>query len=121
MPRSEAHVQTSHARRYLTQLCEHFALAVPARWTTDDGFVDFGSGNCRLTAGDDKLLLHADGVDTIHLAQVEYLVGEHLERFGARESLAVDWRRADRGTSADDPSVGRRTTVGECDPTSGER
>lgn len=94
MPRSEAHVRTPRSRPHLVHLCEHFATAVPVKWTADQGLIDLGFGTCRIDAADDGLSLHADSPDDIGLARVEYLVGEHLERAGARESLVVDWQPA---------------------------
>jgi len=108
VPRSEAHVRTPRSRRHLTRLCEHFATAVPVKWTADQGLIDFGFGTCRIDATDESLRLHADSDDDIGLARVEYLVGEHLERAGARESLAVDWQPADpdQPTAPEHPAGG---------------
>jgi uncharacterized protein len=92
VPRSEAIVRTPHALHHLTQLGEHFATAVAVKTTANQALIDFTFGTCRLDATDDQLTLHADGLDDICLARIEYLVGEHLERLGARESLTTDWQ-----------------------------
>ncbi|WFE25201.1 DUF2218 domain-containing protein [Solwaraspora sp. WMMD791] len=105
MPRSEAHVRTLAARNHLTQLCAHFAVAVPVTERVDTAEIDFTFGTCRLAIVDDGLALTADAVDTISLARVEYLVGDHLERLGARDSLAVDWQPALDGTTGAPPAA----------------
>ncbi|MFY1635813.1 DUF2218 domain-containing protein [Solwaraspora sp. WMMB335] len=103
MPRSEAHIPTPHSQNYLAQLCDHFSFAVPVHRDDDQAVVDFGFGTCRLTAGENGLSLIADAFDAISIARVEYLVGEHLERFGARESLTVEWQPVTDTTPATDP------------------
>ena len=39
--RSSATVPTSHARRYMVQLCKHFAHRVPATFDERDGRIQF--------------------------------------------------------------------------------
>lgn len=104
MPRSEAHVRTSTARRHLTQLCAHFAVAVPVTESTDAAEIDFTFGSCRLKVVDGGLALTADAVDPISLARVEYLIGDHLERLGARDSLVVDWQPTPDATAGTPPA-----------------
>ncbi|MFY1697518.1 DUF2218 domain-containing protein [Solwaraspora sp. WMMA2101] len=105
MPRSEAHVRSLAARNHLTQLCAHFAVAIPVTESTDTAEIDFTFGACRLTVVDDSLALTADAVDTISLARVEYLVGDHLERLGARDGLTVDWQPAADDTNGAPPAA----------------
>jgi hypothetical protein len=95
---SDARVTTDRASRYLGQLCKHFAHKVHAEWDDVHGFVDFGWGNCALTATPDALLLHAEAPDPESLGRVEYVLGDHAGRFGARDSLTVEWAR-EGGTS----------------------
>jgi hypothetical protein len=98
-----ARVATSHATRYLRQLCEHFAHegrrhgAPEIEVTFDDreGFVDFApviSGTLRLHAGEQGVLvIEASGTDQAALERVQRIVTEHVERFGRRDGLTVEW------------------------------
>lgn len=95
MVRSQGWARTEHASRYLVQVCRHFAEHVVADWGDGWGLIDFGWGVCRLGVAPETLLLHAQAADEPGLARVEYVVGEHLERFGLAESLRVRWQRAD--------------------------
>lgn len=88
-------METSHASRYLAQICQHFAEQVTAEWDDRRGFADFGWGRCVLTATPEALLLSAQAPDEPGLARVEYVLGDHTERFGAPESLSVIWFRVD--------------------------
>jgi hypothetical protein len=91
---STARVETDRADRYVTQLCRHFAHKVPAESDSGHGRADFGWGVCTLTATPDALLLHAEAEDVAGLERVEFVVGDHAERFGARDGLAVTWQRS---------------------------
>lgn len=93
MPISEARVPTTRSSRYLSQLCKHFAHKVHAEWTDERGFADFGWGTCTLVATDGALLLRAEAPDEERLGRVEYVVGDHAERFGVRDGLSVSWAR----------------------------
>ncbi|MEV1290287.1 DUF2218 domain-containing protein [Micromonospora sp. NPDC049679] len=90
---SDARVATDRASRYLAQLCKHFAHKAHTEWDDVRGFADFGWGRCTLTATPDALLLHAEAPDPEGLGRVEYVVGDHASRFGARDNLTVDWAR----------------------------
>jgi uncharacterized protein len=94
---SEARVETERPGRYLAQLCKHFARKVHAEWTDERGRADFGWGTCSLVAADGALLLRAEAPDTESLERVEYVVGDHTQRFGARDGLSVSWSREPAG------------------------
>ena len=83
MPTAQAQVPTDRASRYLAQLCKHGsqmgvrALHQPrghgdggpppkvrhAEWTDTEGIIDFGWGNCRMHASDERLVLLAEADD----------------------------------------------------------
>ncbi|MEV0729439.1 DUF2218 domain-containing protein [Polymorphospora sp. NPDC050346] len=90
---SEARIVTDRPGRYLTQLCRHFAHKITTEWTDERGFADFGFGTCTLLAEDGALVLRAEGADEPGLSRVEYVVGDHLERFAARDGLTAHWSR----------------------------
>ncbi len=90
---SLARVETDRPSRYLTQLCKHFSAKTPADWTDNSGVIQFEFGACRLVAEECALVLTAEGPDDESLTRVEQVTGSHLERFGARDELAVTWTR----------------------------
>jgi hypothetical protein len=106
MVASSARVATDRPTRYLKQLCEHFAHEAPRHSghqldvTFDDyeGFVDFApvvSGTLRLHAREqDALAVEASGTDRGALERVQRILTEHVERFGARDGLTVEWSPA---------------------------
>lgn len=91
MPRSSAVVQTDKASRYLVQLCKHFSHKVHAEWTETDAYVDFKFGTCQITATSQAISFQATAPDSTGHGRVQYVVTDHLERFGARQGLKVTW------------------------------
>lgn len=99
---SEALVETTRAPRYLTQLCKHFAHEAQTRpgrvrlhYDDEHGFADFGwVGTCAMHAQPEGLQLHAAAGDPIRLRLVQHLMASHLERFGRRDRLTVQWSQA---------------------------
>jgi hypothetical protein len=93
--RSSATVPTAHARRYMIQLCKHFAHRVTARFGNREGVIDFEAGEVRLRAGQGTLMLVAEAQAADSLERLEQVLASHLKRFAFREpGLAVEWSRA---------------------------
>jgi uncharacterized protein len=101
---STSRVATEHAAVYLKQLCEHFAdpghrhspQEFEVSFDERQGLIDFApvvSGTCRVDARDGVLILEACGSDQPSLERVQRIVAKHLERFGQREALTVEWAR----------------------------
>lgn len=109
---STARVAVERPTTYLRQLCEHFAderqrhSAQEFEVTFDDqnGFIDFApvvSGSCRLYARQERVLVvEASGNDQAALERVQRIVTKHLERFGRRDGLTVEW-----GPASEPPST----------------
>lgn len=53
-------VQTESARKYLQQLCKHFAHKVPASWTEEAGSVTFPYGDCTMQATEGELVIQCE-------------------------------------------------------------
>ena len=102
---SQVRVPTTHASRYLQQLCKHWRHNLAVEFDETHGTVTFP----RNARGADwpadatlKLQAHADGLDcrleTSSGGQLEALkgaVGRHLDRFAFREApLPFDWKDA---------------------------
>lgn len=91
---SEARVALSAPRRYLGQLCKHFAHKLPAQCEERTGRIEFPFGLCELEApGEDMLILRVSAAEEEALARLEGVVGRHLERFAFREPPEIRWTR----------------------------
>ncbi|RJL24456.1 DUF2218 domain-containing protein [Bailinhaonella thermotolerans] len=92
---SEARVPTPSGARYAKQLCGHMGHRVRTEWTPPDGVIEFpDGGSCHLTATQDALLLTLRADQPGTLDRMRTLVAVHLERFGRRDGLTVDWSEA---------------------------
>jgi hypothetical protein len=97
MPSSTAVVFTDAAARYAKQLVAHLGRKVAVEDV--DGTARrlvFGYGTGVVRPEPDRLVLDAWAGDEESLAQVQDVLTRHLERFGARRALAVDWQRVDQ-------------------------
>lgn len=91
---SQARVATSSARRYLTQLCKHFAHRLPVSLTESHGRITFETGICTLAAESDALDIRVLAADVTQLDRLRDVVARHLERFAFREGLVMHWEDA---------------------------
>ena len=91
---SEARVATAAPRRYLAQLCKHFAHMLPATHDEAHGRIEFTGGTCTLEAEDMTLVLHLAAEDAAARERLEDVVARHLLRFAFREAPEVRWVRA---------------------------
>ena len=108
---AEATVETERASRYLAQLCRHFSnlrrhesrpgrhepqarpdVQAHVEWSDTHGTVTFDWGRCTMQANADALTLSVEATDEDNLQRVQDLVGGHLERFGRRDHLDVNWQ-----------------------------
>ena len=93
---SEARIGTTLARRYLGQLCKHFAhkLQVDLAEAGDAGRLIFGAGVCSLQADDAELRLRIDAASPEDAVVLQGVVERHLARFAFREPPVVVWQLA---------------------------
>ncbi|HEU4349067.1 MAG TPA: DUF2218 domain-containing protein [Actinoplanes sp.] len=95
MVTSTARVPAERPQRYVKQLVTHLAHKRTTEWLPPDaGLIRWPDGSCDLTCEPGVLLLTATADDADALARVQDAVGRHLERFGAREGLRVQWSPA---------------------------
>jgi len=90
---SEARVPTTVPRRFLAQLCKHFAHRLPVTLTEDHGRIEFPAGVCLLDAEAETLVLRVTSDDEAALAGLQDVVARHLERFAFRDKPEVRWVR----------------------------
>jgi len=91
--RETALIPTEHARRYLGQLCKHFAHKLPVEFDEafTTGSIRFSVGTCTVAADDTTLTLDL-AAPPESMAQLKDVVVRHLVRFAFREALPIAWR-----------------------------
>ena len=98
---SVATVPTERAARYGKQLVSHMGHKITGSWNEEagSGYLLFdregpilGRFDVIASASDLRLELHTEPERADRL---EFIVGIHLARFGARDSLAISWERTD--------------------------
>jgi hypothetical protein len=106
---SRADVATTAPARYAKQLLSHLGRKVEFVTEGNTHTATIGQSTARIVVGDDVLTLLAAAQTEPELARIEHALGSHLERFGHRAELTVNWNRlAPRpaaGHSADGPSL----------------
>lgn len=94
--KSLATVPTERAARYGKQLVAHLGRRSIGVWdeATATGTLTMGDGaaHVTLTSTPTALVIEIDADDAA-LATYSDVVGRHLERFGDRDELRVDWVR----------------------------
>ena len=93
MPHAHAEVATPTPDRFIRQLVSHLSHKITAEWRSPGtAVIATDDGQCTLTAGSEVLVLDATADGAEGLAHIQDVVGRHLERFGARADLRVQWR-----------------------------
>ncbi|MCF1595741.1 DUF2218 domain-containing protein [Streptomyces muensis] len=125
MPIAEARVETDRPSRYLVQLCKHLSNKgrhlghrppghrppglrpdqIHVEWSDTQGVLTLPWGRCTLHAERDALVLRAEGDDEQGLRRLQELMATHLERFGRREGLQVNWQDEQAGQGAGAPAA----------------
>lgn len=104
---STATIATDRAARYGKQLVTHMAHKITGSWDghADTGYLLFDregpvQGRVDVVASASALSIELRTLQE-RADRLESIIGIHLARFGARDSLAISWQRADgsEGTS----------------------
>lgn len=88
---AQALVETASARRYMGQLCKHFAHKLPVELNETDGRIEFAMGTCSASAEEGHLRLTAQAADEESLTTLKDIIDRHLVRFAFRETLVITW------------------------------
>lgn len=88
---SRATVITPTPERYGKQLAHHFARKITVDDIPNGHRAHFEAGQAEILFPGEGLLLVAHGPDLESLAIVQRIVGGHLERFGQRQGIRVEW------------------------------
>ena len=88
---SHAEVATDASARYAKQLASHFGHKITVETTLDGYTLTFQNFSAVLLPKDGHLLMTATAADAEALTNAQNVLGSHLERFGARNELSVQW------------------------------
>ncbi|MCW0044895.1 DUF2218 domain-containing protein, partial [Burkholderia pseudomallei] len=91
---STAELTLPQADRVLFKLCKHYAIKVPIDFDEHRATVDFPYGVCRMLRTDDVLSLRCEADAADKLAQIQYVMDEHLALMSRNRQLVVAWQRA---------------------------
>jgi caffeoyl-CoA O-methyltransferase len=90
---ARAEVATPTPDRYIRQLVSHLSHKVTTEQQSErTGVIAVHDGQCTLTGAGELLVLEATADTAEGLAHIQDVVGRHLERFGARAALRVEWK-----------------------------
>jgi len=84
-------IETAFARKYLQQLCKHFAHKVAVEYSPDEGRVLFPPGRCLMNADDTTLSFHCRSDDERGIPVMQSILDKHLVKFAWREELDYQW------------------------------
>lgn len=88
-----ASVATATPERYAKQLASHLGRRCEIREEAAGTRIVLADGECLLRSADGALVLEAGATGEPELDRVTHVVGSHLERFGQRNELSVEWHR----------------------------
>ncbi|GAB5492669.1 MAG: hypothetical protein Phog2KO_28840 [Phototrophicaceae bacterium] len=91
MHKAQSTVATTKASRYLKALCNHFDRKVTAEYNDNHGTVNFGFGNCEMTATEANLSVSVEADTEENFGRIKYVMSDHLERFSGDEALQLNW------------------------------
>lgn len=91
MTEAQTNVVTDRAQRYLDQICKHFGHRVSTQIEHNRGVVEFEDGTLTAVATPDALELALRAEDPEAIARLKDVVKSHLERWGERDAIHVDW------------------------------
>ncbi|APZ97181.1 hypothetical protein BWQ93_00735 [Sphingopyxis sp. QXT-31] len=97
-----ARVPTTHASKYLQQLCKHWQHNLKVEFTPEHGTVTFpkdargatwaGDALVTFDAGAAALTVRIEASSAEHVEAMKGVVARHLDRFAFREApLGFDW------------------------------
>ena len=79
--------KTTHASKYLQQLCKHFAHKVAVDYDTEFGKAALPPGPATMQATEAALTVTVTAQDSEGLAQAQHIIDSHMVRFAHREKF----------------------------------
>ena len=94
MLEAAAYLESENGRKYLVQLCKHFAHKIEVSYTDTHAECQFPAGSGVMDADGKGLRIVVRASDDEGLARTQAIIESHLVRFAFREKLeALDWRQ----------------------------
>lgn len=84
-------IATENAPKIMRWTLGHFKPKVPAQYDATHGSVEFPFGTCQMQATTSELIVTVQAKDAKSLTSVKDIVGRHLEKFGIKEHIKVEW------------------------------
>lgn len=90
---STATMPTAHARKYLQQMCKHFAHKIDVAYSETEATCPFPFGSAQMFADDTALRFEVAADDATNLDRARQVIESHILRFAFREKIeALDWQ-----------------------------
>jgi hypothetical protein len=85
-------LETTRAERLMKALCNHFARKVFARYEGNEGYIDFGDGECGIRVTPGMMQFQAQAETAEGLEHVKRAVSKHLGHFTPGEEIQLTWK-----------------------------
>lgn len=93
MTKLSGYYETPNARKYLQQLCKHFAHKVDATYEDEHGLVQFIFGPAHLDADSQGLKVSFDLNKVEAVDPAKHVIDSHLAKFAFREGFtSMKWQ-----------------------------
>lgn len=93
MFQATARYETANGRKYLTQLCKHWAHKLDVSYEDDHGEVGFSFGKAIMNSDPAGLDVRMEVNDKADLDKAKAVLEDHLMRFAFREPVQkLDWK-----------------------------
>ena len=95
MLKATARFRTENGRKYLVQLCKHFAHRIEVEYTEEKGRCMLPSGRAEMAADDEGITFVVSAEEETGLERAKDVISSHLARFAFRENLEdLPWSAA---------------------------
>lgn len=90
--KSVANLQTEYGKKYLGQMCKHFAHKIDVSYTETHADCPMPPGPATMDADDNGITFTVTAQTEDGLAQAKYIIESHIVKFAFREKLeSLDW------------------------------
>lgn len=91
---SQATLSTEQADKALYKLCKHFALKIPVDFDSEQAYIQFPYGECRIQRSNEVLAMTCAAANEELLAKVEWVINDHLGLMIKKPELQLEWQSA---------------------------
>jgi hypothetical protein len=95
MQQATARFETANGRKYLVQMCKHFAHKTEVEYTDEKGRCVLSPGPADMVADEEGITFIVSAEDETGLQRLQEIITRHLVRFAFRENLEdLSWSAA---------------------------